>query len=106
MKKLPIGIQTFAEIINEGYVYVDKPRHIAQLLQAGIYLFLSRLRRFGKSLLVSTLSEIFAGNRALFHGLYIIDFAVINFSSEINMISDHGFHPRLFTAKPPLGCFF
>ncbi|HEW97788.1 MAG TPA: AAA family ATPase [Beggiatoa sp.] len=98
MKKLPIGIQTFAEIIKEEYLYVDKTRHIAELIQAGKYLFLSRPRRFGKSLLVSTLSEIFSGNKALFQGLYIydkikwqshpvihIDFAAIDFSTEIDL---------------------
>jgi hypothetical protein len=98
MKKLPIGIQTFAEIIEEDYVYVDKTRHIVELIQAGKYLFLSRPRRFGKSLLVSTLSEIFAGNKKLFEGLYIydkiewqaypvihIDFAAIDFSTEIDL---------------------
>lgn len=73
MKKLPIGIQTFAEIIKEKYVYVDKTQHIADLIQAGKYLFLSRPRRFGKSLLVSTLREIFSGNQELFQGLYIYD---------------------------------
>jgi len=73
MKKLPIGIQTFAEIITEEYLYVDKTHHIAELIQAGKYLFLSRPRRFGKSLLVSTLLEIFAGNKELFQGLYIYD---------------------------------
>jgi len=98
MKKLPIGIQTFAEIIKEEYLYVDKTRHIAELIQTGKYLFLSRPRRFGKSLLVSTFSEIFAGNKALFQGLYIydkiewqphpvivIDFAAIDFSTEIDL---------------------
>ncbi len=73
MKKLPVGIQTFADMINEGYLYVDKTRHIADLIQAGKYLFLSRPRRFGKSLLVSTLCEIFSGNKELFQGLYIHD---------------------------------
>ena len=73
MKKLPIGIQTFSEIIKEGYLYIDKTQKIAEFLQAGKYLFLSRPRRFGKSLLVSTLSEIFSGNQALFQGLYIYD---------------------------------
>ena len=64
MKKLPLGIQTFSEIIKEDYLYVDKTRHIAELMRCGKYLFLSRPRRFGKSLLVSTLSEIFSGNKA------------------------------------------
>ena len=73
MKKLPLGIQTFSEIINENYLYIDKTQKITQLLEAGKYLFLSRPRRFGKSLLVSTLSEIFSGNQALFQGLYIYD---------------------------------
>ena len=73
MKKLPIGIQTFSEIIKEDYLYVDKTRQIADLLQAAKYLFLSRPRRFGKSVLISTLAEIFSGNQALFKGLYIYD---------------------------------
>ena len=69
MKNLPIGIQTFSKIIHNDCVYVDKTRQIAELLQAGNYLFLPR--RFGKSLLISTLAEIFSGNKALFKGLYI-----------------------------------
>ncbi len=73
MKKLPLGIQTFTEIIKEDYLYVDKTQHIAELIQAGDYLFLSRPRRFGKSLLVSTLFELFSGNKALFQGLSIYD---------------------------------
>ena len=98
MKKLPLGIQTFTEIIKEDYLYVDKTRHIAELIQGGKYLFLSRPRRFGKSLLVSTLYEMFSGNKELFQGLYIydqiewqshpvihIDFAAIDFSTEINL---------------------
>jgi hypothetical protein len=72
MKKLPIGIQTFSEIIKENYLYVDKTKEITELLQSK-YLFLSRPRRFGKSLLISTLSEIFSGNKQLFQGLYIYD---------------------------------
>ncbi len=70
MKKLPIGIQTFSELIEENYVYVDKTAYIYQLLQ-GKYYFLSRPRRFGKSLLLSTLKELFSGNRELFQGLWI-----------------------------------
>ena len=73
MKKLPIGIQTFSKIIKEDCLYVDKTDHIAELIQAGDYLFLSRPRRFGKSLLVSTLYEIFSGNKELFQGLAIYD---------------------------------
>jgi hypothetical protein len=73
MKKLPIGIQSFSEIITEEYLYVDKTKHIKELIQSGKYFFLSRPRRFGKSLLVSTLSEIFSGNQKLFCGLAIYD---------------------------------
>jgi len=57
MKKLPIGIQTFRVIREENYCYVDKTPLIAQLVDEGRYYFLSRPRRFGKSLLVDTLAE-------------------------------------------------
>jgi hypothetical protein len=70
-KRLPIGIQTFSEIIRENYVYIDKTELIHRLIQSGKYYFLSRPRRFGKSLLVSTLKELFSGNRELFKGLWI-----------------------------------
>jgi len=73
MKKLPIGIQTFSLLREEGYCYVDKTPLIARLADEGRYYFLSRPRRFGKSLLVTTLAEAFAGNRALFEGLYLAD---------------------------------
>jgi hypothetical protein len=74
MKKLPIGIQTFSDFIEENYLYVDKTEYIYRLLTGeGKYYFLSRPRRFGKSLLVSTLREIFSGNRELFKGLWIYD---------------------------------
>ncbi|MDI6791500.1 MAG: AAA family ATPase, partial [bacterium] len=52
MKKLPIGIQTFEKIINENYCYVDKTEIIYKLINSGTYFFLSRPRRFGKSLLI------------------------------------------------------
>jgi len=73
MKKLPIGKQDFPSLIGEGYLYVDKTEHIHRLINAGPYIFLSRPRRFGKSLLVSTLHEIFRGNKALFKDLWIED---------------------------------
>ncbi len=73
MKNLPIGIQTFSEIVNNSYLYVDKTKDILELLESGKYFFISRPRRFGKSLIVSTLNEIFCGNRALFKGLHIFD---------------------------------
>src|SRR5690554_3818188 len=72
-KKLPIGIQTFADIIEGGYYYVDKTPLIHRLVEEGKYYFLSRPRRFGKSLLLDTLACLFEGREALFRGLYIHD---------------------------------
>ncbi len=65
----PIGIQSFSEIREGGYVYVDKTRQIYNLTSTGKYYFLSRPRRFGKSLLVSTMEAYFSGKRELFNGL-------------------------------------
>ncbi len=71
MKKLPIGIQTFSEIIQEGYCYVDKTPLISRMVEGGKYYFLSRPRRFGKSLLLSTLKSAFRGERELFKDLFL-----------------------------------
>ena len=71
MKKLPVGIQTFSEIINEGYLYIDKTEIARSLIDRFKYVFLSRPRRFGKSLFLDTLKNIFEGNRELFRGLLI-----------------------------------
>ncbi len=67
----PIGIQNFSEIRRNGYVYVDKTAQIYNLATTGKYYFLSRPRRFGKSLLVSTIEAYFQGKRELFDGLAI-----------------------------------
>ena len=74
LKPLPIGIQTFRDIVNGRYLYVDKTKWIYELIRypKGAY-FLSRPRRFGKSLLISTLDEIFQGNRELFRALWLYD---------------------------------
>ncbi|MDO9141370.1 MAG: AAA family ATPase, partial [Methylobacter sp.] len=72
-KKLPIGIQTFAKIREDHYYYVDKTPLILKLVSDGTHYFLSRPRRFGKSLLIDTLGELFAGNEPLFRGLFIHD---------------------------------
>lgn len=71
MKKLPIGISTLSKLLDENHVYVDKTQHVLHLAQTGGYYFLSRPRRFGKSLLVDTLHQLFAGNENLFRGLHI-----------------------------------
>ncbi|MBP5667286.1 MAG: AAA family ATPase [Salinivirgaceae bacterium] len=67
--KYPIGIQTFEEIITGGYVYVDKTELVYKLVDSGKYYFLSRPRRFGKSLLTTTLEAYFNGRKDLFRGL-------------------------------------
>ena len=69
--KYPIGIQTFDRIREDGYVYVDKTRLIYSMTHEGTVYFLSRPRRFGKSLLLSTLKNYFLGRRELFEGLEI-----------------------------------
>jgi hypothetical protein len=71
MKKLPLGIQNFREIIEENYVYADKTQFIYNLINNAKYYFLSRPRRFGKSLLLDTIAEAFSGDRELFKGLFI-----------------------------------
>lgn len=73
MKKLPIGIQSFERLRDEDYLYVDKTRLVYDLAHNGKYFFLSRPRRFGKSLLLSTLKAYFEGKRHLFEGLGIIE---------------------------------
>ena len=69
--KYPIGIQSFEKLITEGFCYVDKTALIYQLVKEGVIYFLSRPRRFGKSLLVSTLKNYFLGRKELFKGLAI-----------------------------------
>ena len=94
MKKLPIGIQTFQKIIDGDYLYIDKTQDIYELITNNNYVFLSRPRRFGKSLLVSTIKEIFEGNRKLFKELYIYNkwdwsqkYPVINLKLNFKSIS-------------------
>ena len=72
-RRLPFGIQTFRKIRQEDYYYVDKTAYIRRLLDEGTHYFLSRPRRFGKSLFLDTCKELFDGNEPLFKGLYIHD---------------------------------
>ncbi|MDE5791080.1 MAG: ATP-binding protein [Muribaculaceae bacterium] len=74
--RYPIGIQTFSKLIEGGYTYVDKTGFIPLLLKNDQYIFLSRPRRFGKSLLLSTLEAYFEGRRDLFKGLALYDMDV------------------------------
>lgn len=73
MKRLPIGIQSFERIIEEDYLYVDKTEKIYQLVTSGGYFFLSRPRRFGKSLTLNTIQALYEGKKKLFKGLWIED---------------------------------
>ena len=73
LKKLPIGIQTFSKIREDDYIYIDKTKEAYELISKHQYTFLSRPRRFGKSLFLDTIKEIFEGNKKLFKGLYIYD---------------------------------
>lgn len=72
-RKYPIGLQSFREIREGGYVYVDKTEKIHRMVDTGKYYFMSRPRRFGKSLLLDTIAELFAGNEPLFKGLWVHD---------------------------------
>ena len=71
--KYPIGIQDFEKLRTNGYSYVDKSRFVYKLATEGEYYFLSRPRRFGKSLFLSTLEAYFQGKKELFEGLAIYD---------------------------------
>jgi hypothetical protein len=74
LPKLPIGIQTFDEIIKDGYLYVDKTGYLVDLIDRGKVYFLSRPRRFGKSLTISTFEAIFSGRKELFRDLRAEEF--------------------------------
>ena len=75
VNKYPVGIQTFEEIREKGYLYVDKTKYIVDFREKGMkYIFLSRPRRFGKSLFASTLQAYFEGRKELFEGLAIAEY--------------------------------
>ena len=73
LQKLPIGIQTFSNIRKENYIYIDKTKEAYELIENYKYVFLSRPRRFGKSLFLDTLRNIFEGKKEYFKDLYIYD---------------------------------
>jgi hypothetical protein len=74
LPKLPIGVQTFEIIRTQGYLYVDKTKYLVDLIDNGRVYFLSRPRRFGKSLTVSTFDALFSGKKELFRGLHAEEF--------------------------------
>ncbi len=73
MKKLPISIQTFENVISGDMIYVDKTAHLWELIRKGKYYFLARPRRFGKSMILTTLKSYFEGKKELFEGLHIYE---------------------------------
>ena len=73
MKYLPIGEYDFKTIRVKDLLYVDKTQYLYELILAGKYYFLARPRRFGKSLLISTLSYLFSAKKELFEGLWVYD---------------------------------
>ena len=107
MKKLPLGIQTFRKIIEGNNLYVDKTKYIYDLIDNGNCYFLSRPRRFGKSLFLDTIAEVFKGSKELFKGLWIYDsdydfasFPIVkldmsNFTTETNEMFTSNLTARL-----------
>ncbi|MFM2317871.1 MAG: hypothetical protein RLZZ215_492, partial [Pseudomonadota bacterium] len=97
-KKLPIGIQTLSQIREGNYYYVDKTPLALDLVNQGKHYFLSRPRRFGKSLFLDTLKELFEGNQALFKGLaaeqtwdWSVKYPVLRFSFGGNSYNQLGY---------------
>ncbi|MDR1793147.1 MAG: AAA family ATPase, partial [Bacteroidales bacterium] len=70
IKRLPLGLQTFAELIEDNYIYVDKTKYLVDMIDRGKLYFFTRPRRFGKSLTISTFEALFQGRKELFKGLY------------------------------------
>jgi len=101
MKKLPISIQTFEKIREDDLIYVDKTKFIYELTRSGTYYFFARPRRFGKSLLLTTLKSFFLGKKELFKDLYIynkeedwtfypvihIDYSLVDYSTSLEIFN-------------------
>ena len=105
MNRYPIGIQSFEKIKTNGLLYIDKTQIIYNLVSSFGYFFLSRPRRFGKSLLLSTVKELFEGNKSLFEGLWIYDkwnweqtHPVIHISFSNIGVSTMGLVPAIYNA--------
>ena len=111
--KCPVGIQTFEKIRTDNYLYVDKTKYIYNLVTKGTYYFLSRPRRFGKSLTMTTIKALFEGRRDLFKGLAIdslewdwqhhevlhLDLNVRYYKDEVSLVTILERHLRQWEAK-------
>ena len=99
IRKYPVGMQTFSKIREDNYVYVDKTKYIVHMLENGSqYVFLSRPRRFGKSLFVSTLQAYYEGRKELFEGLALGDYEknwvkhpVLHLTSAVPLLYQSGY---------------
>ena len=98
----PIGIQTFSEIREKNYLYIDKTEYVYRMTHFAKYVFLSRPRRFGKSLLTSTLHSYFSGRKDLFQGLAMerlekewIEYPVLHFDMSMAKHVDKEHHIHL-----------
>lgn len=92
--KYPIGLQTFSKIRKGGYFYIDKTNYIKKLSEDPLYYFLSRPRRFGKSLLLSTMQSYFEGECELFEGLAIDTEDTDWTTHPVFMLSFGSFNPK------------
>ena len=86
-RTLPLGIQSFGPMRQDGHYYVDKTPHIERLVRRASRYFLSRPRRFGKSLLIDTLAELFRGSEELFRGGRKVHLVGIHFSEESRTVT-------------------
>jgi len=108
-QKLPLGLQDFRGIIEGGYKYIDKTKYVYQLCSSGKYYFLSRPRRFGKSMNLAVLQELYLGSQELFKGLWIADkwdwnrkHPVIRISFTALGFQENGLHASLSFALDEL----
>jgi hypothetical protein len=91
-KNLPTGIQSFSNLRNENYLYVNKTENIFKMVTSGRIYFLSRPRRFGKSLLISSLDALFSGRKNLFEGLFIYDKPITDHLSDKTVLTEKCFY--------------
>ena len=102
MKKLPIGKQEFKGLIEGGCIYVDKTPYLLKLIEFTAPVFLSRPRRFGKSLMVNTFKELFKGNKALFADTYAYDnwdFSQTSPVIRLDLSKVNGNQPQVISQK-------
>ena len=110
-KLYPVGIQNFEKLRRDGYWYVDKTALMYRLVTTGSYYFLSRPRRFGKSLLISTLEAYFQGKKELFEGLAVhglekewTEYPILHLDLNAKKFTDEGDLIRLMPDRQAVAC--